>query len=361
MPEPMKLLHLTLEMRWGGGEKQLTRLTRECIAAGCETWIGCREGSRVHAHCQQNQLPFLLLRSGNMLSRAVEIKRLIREHAIELLHLHDSTSHTTGVVAHLIGAKIPMILTRRMNAPIRRNALSRFKYNYPGIQKIICVSEKTRHSLTPGIKSPCKLITIYGITDPLPGDPEAFLRDHPELTGKQLIGFAGSLTPVKNPELFIHTAALIRRRVSGVHFVMMGEGPLRSSLEALVEKLDMSGHFLFTGFRPDSLSVISALEVLLVTSQSEGIPNVILEAQALKIPVVATAVGGVPEIVQDGFTGWLAEPGHAESLAHAVEKIVSGKYQTAAVVNLAYQQLVRFSAGRCIQMHLNVYEEAIND
>ena len=132
------------------------------------------------------------------------------------------------------------------------------------------------------------------------------------------MGFVGRLTPQKAPLAFVALIARLRRTRPDVHGVIAGDGPLRAEVERAVDAHGLGAWCRVLGARDDVAAVLAALDVFVLTSVSEGFPFVVLEAMALERPVVATAVNGVPEIVEPGVTGVLVERADGEALARAV-------------------------------------------
>jgi glycosyltransferase involved in cell wall biosynthesis len=133
-----------------------------------------------------------------------------------------------------------------------------------------------------------------------------------------IIGYVGRLSQEKNPQLFVRAAARVHLQMPGARFVMVGDGPLRAELEAQARRLGVADVLAFAGERDDMPAVYPALDILALTSWHEGTPLVLLEAMACGVPVVATRVGGVPELVSVGATGLLVPEGDDGPLADAL-------------------------------------------
>jgi len=166
-----------------------------------------------------------------------------------------------------------------------------------------------------------KLVLVGSGTD-LPAidsaEPNRSVVDELGLDGRPVVGIVAKLSAVKGHEQFIRAAALLARERDD----MVGDGPRRQELERIVADLGLTGRVHFLGVRTDVLSLLKIMDVLALTSLSEGSPNVILEAMGAGLPVVATRVGGIPELVEEGRTGLLVEPGDDEDLAGAIAELV---------------------------------------
>ena len=143
--------------------------------------------------------------------------------------------------------------------------------------------------------------------------------------GYSVVGMVGRLEPVKGAQYFIEAALLVAKKISRIKFILVGEGTLRRKLEERVKEAGFAERFVFTGWRDDALDVASVFDVLVLPSLNEAVGIVLIEAQYIGIPVVATNVGGIPEIVRHNETGILVPPADPVALAQAVESLLTDK------------------------------------
>lgn len=133
-----------------------------------------------------------------------------------------------------------------------------------------------------------------------------------------LVGIVGRIVPIKNHALFLNAAQRVREDIPNAHFVIVGDGELRANVEAQVSALSLQEAVTFTGFLRDLRPVYADMDALVISSDNEGTPVSIIEALAAGVPVVSTAVGGVPDLLKQGAYGRLTPPGDAEALANAI-------------------------------------------
>jgi glycosyltransferase involved in cell wall biosynthesis len=191
--------------------------------------------------------------------------------------------------------------------------------------------------------------------------PPAELRQALSLAAQDfVIGTMGRLVPVKGLETFLKAARIIRGRTQNTKFVIAGDGPLKQTLQALARDHGLEQDVLFLGHRDDSYNVLATMDVLVLPSLSEGIPMVLLEALALARPVVASRVGGIPEVVEDRVTGWLVAAGSESELAEACMALMDD-YDLAEQLGLAGQQRVReqFSVRSMAEKVADVYRSLL--
>jgi glycosyltransferase involved in cell wall biosynthesis len=137
-----------------------------------------------------------------------------------------------------------------------------------------------------------------------------------------IVGSAGRLSPEKGFAVLVEAASIVTRSLPEVGFVHFGDGPLRATIERQIRDLGVEGQFVLAGFRDDLDRFLPHLDLSVLPSYTEGLPNVVLESYAAGVPVVATAVGGTPEAVADGVDGYLVPPGDPQALAARIVDVL---------------------------------------
>jgi glycosyltransferase involved in cell wall biosynthesis len=160
---------------------------------------------------------------------------------------------------------------------------------------------------------------------------------------------------------FISTAKLLIEEYRlDAHFVIIGDGPLRSDVEQWIEKSGISSYITMTGFRSDVPEILPELDVFLITSETEGLGTSILDAFACEVPVVATAAGGIPVIVHHKETGLLAPIKDYDSLAELVHQLAKDKSLQKHLVEGASQLLQRFTKESVAEQTKASYEALLS-
>ncbi|MBN1527371.1 MAG: glycosyltransferase family 4 protein [Candidatus Omnitrophica bacterium] len=157
------------------------------------------------------------------------------------------------------------------------------------------------------------------------GDPEKARRELNIEPDQSVVGMVGRLEAIKGPYYFVEAAYEVVKTFPRAKFVVVGEGSLRRSIEAGVEDLGLSGNFIFTGWRDDVPEVMRIFDIEVLPSLNEAVGIVLIEAQAAGVPVVATNVGGIPEIMKDKETGILVPPADSRALSGAIIALLSDK------------------------------------
>lgn len=176
--------------------------------------------------------------------------------------------------------------------------------------------------------------------------------------GCPVIGTVTRLEPQKANDRFLHAVARVARQMPNVMTVIAGDGPERQALEALAARLGLAERVLFLGWRTDAVELLGALDVFCMTSRWEGCPMVLLEAMAMRRPVVAADIGGVREIVVSEETGLLVPPGDPDAMARALLRLLADEGERArmgAAGRLRVEQ--RFSAPQMLAAYARLYRD----
>ena len=177
-----------------------------------------------------------------------------------------------------------------------------------------------------------------------------------------IVGMISRLEPVKGPQYLVEAAKAIIAKVPQVKFLILGEGSLRAKLTARCQELGMADKFIFTGWREDIPEILSLLDILVLPSLNEAVGRVLIEAGAAGIPVVATKVGGIPEIVKDGETGFLVPPQDADTLAKTIIVLLENEEKRKSLGEVAKKWIdEKFSADNMVTSVTNLYLEMVSD
>lgn len=175
----------------------------------------------------------------------------------------------------------------------------------------------------------------------------------------RIVVAAGRLSVEKGQDILIRAIAILRDEEPPVHVVLVGAGSQHGSLVTLAQKLGVSDRVHFGGFRNDVLACLAAADLVVNPSHTEGMPNVVLEAMSIGAPVLATAVGGVPEILEDGVTGWLVPPGSPGKMAEVIRNVLRSSHwrgEAGRAARLAVTS--RYTFQRQAEAWLRVYESS---
>lgn len=260
-------------------------------------------------------------------------RQIVHDHPVDILHSH---RYKENILAAMIKrrTRVRALVQTVHGVQERMSGLKSLKVRAYGqlnrfvsrryFELILPVSEDIRRHLET-IYPAGKLQTVHNAIDVAGVRTQkaaTTVRRELEIADDAIVfGSVGRLAAIKGFEVFMRVAKDVAARQPGVRFVLVGDGPERRSLEELRQSLGLRETVVMTGFRDNILDVMNSFDVLLMTSWHEGIPVALLEAMALGKPTVATAVGGVGEVIADGVSGVLAPAGDVARLAEACAKL----------------------------------------
>jgi glycosyltransferase involved in cell wall biosynthesis len=242
-----------------------------------------------------------------------------------LLHVNSSRdSWIGGLAARLVSPRVKVVRSRHISTPLNRNLTTRWLYRRLMDFVIVTGGELTRRGLIErdGLEPDRVAAFPIGIdVDQFkPGRPDRDLRIELKLPPEhRLVGLISYLRSYKGHEYFIEAAARVLPRAKDVTFLIVGEGPEEARLRNMVASMGLSPQVRILGFRDDLLNVFRSLDLFVIPSvEGDTIPQVLMQALAMGLPVVSTTVGSIPDVVQDGRTGFVVPPRNADALAERI-------------------------------------------
>ncbi|AGA26781.1 glycosyltransferase [Singulisphaera acidiphila] len=319
--------HLTASPFFGGPERQMIGLATSLPADVRSVFLAFTEGGRARPFLEalsSEGVEALELRENKPHYRAAvhEVARQLVRIGADVLCCHGYKPDILGWLAAR-QAGIPVIAVSRgwtaATVKVRFNeGLDRLCLR--GMDRVVCVSEGQAVKVRCAGVSTDRVIVIrnairaarFDSADPADG---VWLRGLFPTPPSRVVGAAGRLSPEKGFGVLVEAARRVVRENSDVGFVIFGDGPLHADLERQIGESGLADRFLLAGFRDDLDRIIPHFDLFTLPSFTEGLPNVALEASAASVPVVATAVGGTPEVIEEGVNGRLVPPGDAAALA----------------------------------------------
>jgi glycosyltransferase involved in cell wall biosynthesis len=358
------VVHVSTALTWRGGEQQLLYLAERVGAAGVPQFVVCRAGSRVERVCRERGVPVAALagRTGLDPLFARTLARAAARERAAVVHAHDAHAHASATLAVcLFGLAAPVVVDRRVDFPVGRGPFSRWKYEHRRVRRILCASGAIADIVRRGIRDHGRVCVVHdGI------DLARFERRHVDGRLRReyrvpstvpIVGNVAALVDHKDLFTFVDTASLLTEGGLDARFFIIGEGPRRERLLEYVREKGLDGRVFLTGFRDDVPNVLPELDVFLFTSSQEGLGSSILDAYACRVPVIATAAGGVPEVVSDAETGLLAPVRDAAALAERVQRLLGSPALRARIVEGGAARVANFTADRMAERTLAIYRE----
>ena len=334
------VIHLTASPFFGGPERQMLGLARELVGQVRTVFLSFREEGRCEAFLQKArrqgfEARGLIHDTPSFRGAICELADEFRREQADILCVHGYKAGLLGRIAAR-RAGLPVVAVSRgwtYECPRVRFYELLDRINLRWMDRVVCVSHGQAAKVRKAGVPQRKVVVIPNAIDLARfATPDQAARA--ELEGlfprpvRRIVGAAGRLSPEKGFLDLIDAAAMVCGRDPEVGFVLFGEGVLRADLTERINDWRLAEKFLLAGFRPDLDRLLPALDLLVQSSYTEGMPNVILEACAAGVPVVATAVGGTPEILGNDLASQLvpAENPHAmgrhilETLADEVRR-----------------------------------------
>ena len=359
MPQPRHVAHLHTRMEWGGGEYQVAHLVRALQASGAATTLWATRGGLLMSHAIEHELPAHVLPNLWWLPLGeTPLCRQLARDGVDLLHCHDSRALSLGIsIRKRLG--VPLILARRVASPLRSNPLSRAKYSPRHVDAVIAISETVREVFCrSGFPEERVFVVPSGLDlaalDRLVRD-ESFRR--PFGTGQVIAGI-GKLAPKKNWPFLIRTAASVAAAGIEAQWLLVGDGPDLSKLEAMARDLGVASRVHFMGFRSDAAQILKNCDLLFFPSIREGASVTVRQAMVLGIPVVAVDAAGTAESL-DGH-GWLISSDDVDGATRAVVEALTDAVKREAICRAArHSARDRFAFERTLQGTLEVYASVL--
>lgn len=330
----MLIAHLLASPFYGGPERQVLALARELPGSCSSIFLSFGEGGRAReflAEAHAAGFEAIELRAN-----WPHVLRVAREVAGELRSRQASILCTSGYKPDILGlpaarlAGIPAVAIAhgwtgatwkvRLNEALDRRLLRHF-------DAVVSVSQSQANAVRRARVAPDKIVTIPNTISPQ-GRYAATKWHRAGVEGlwprppRWLIGAAGRLSPEKGFEVLIDAAAILMAAHPETGVVIFGDGPLRSQLQHRIDRLHLDPHIVLAGHRQDLDQLLPNLDVLVIPSHTEGLPVILLEALRSGLPVVATSVGGIPEVLVDGEHGLLVPAGDKAALAAGISRLL---------------------------------------
>ncbi|WMW66237.1 glycosyltransferase family 4 protein [Nitratidesulfovibrio liaohensis] len=286
--------------------------------------------------------------------------RIVRESGCAMLESHGYKSHVVCACLHLLTGLPWVAFVHGWTAESWKIRAYRVldQLVLPLATRVVAVSESLGNQLWAGARR--RMVVIPNAADPeeFDGTPGRNIRKECGIPEDAVVaGVVGRLSPEKGQLHFLRALALARGRQPALQGILAGDGPDAMSLREEARRLGLNGSVHFLGHVGEPLSVYRALDMVVLPSLSEGMPLAALEAMMCSLPVVATRVGGVPEVVQDGRTGALVPAADAERLAEAVTGLADDPALRARYGEAGRERVMEcFTPGRRAERIVHLYQ-----
>jgi glycosyltransferase involved in cell wall biosynthesis len=327
--DPVRVAFLIDRLGIGGTEIQLLALIRHLDRTRVKPHLILLDGQDATsaalrpADCPVLALGVTALCSPRGVRQLGHLARYLKQQRIEVVQTYFLDSTYFGVLAaELAGARAVIRVRNNTNYWMTPGHRLLGRLINPLVSLTVCNCEAGREAVLRDERPDASAVVVVenGV------DLDRF--DHippvdPTQGRPRRVGMVANLRPVKGIDILIRAAALVVQEDPGVEFVVVGEGPQRRELERLVGELGLTGRFHLPGIWDDIPAFLATLDIAVLTSRAEGMPNAVLEYMAAGRPVVASAVGAIPHLIDPERSGVVVPPGDPESLATGLKRLLS--------------------------------------
>lgn len=288
----------------------------------------------------------------------LRLRALLRARRVRLVHTHSSVdSWIAGVAARSLRRGV--VRSRHVTIPVSRARAVVYRL----ADRVITSGEAVKAVLVSAGVAADKIVPIAPGIDPLRFHPDvsgAAVRAELGLTGP-VIGLVANLRGSKGHRFFLEAAREVRHHVAAARFLIVGDGVAFADIRRRVQELALDDAVIMTGFRKDVPEIMAALDVLVLPSiKSEASSQVIPQALAVGTPVVATTVGGSPELITDGVTGCLVPPADAAALAQGILSLLRDPARAGAMARRGAELVrARYTMDAAMARTVAVYDEVL--
>jgi len=379
------VLHVITRLDFGGSSQQVLQLADTIRAHGYDSVIV--SGRTVNPHIDlalyQSRTGVRIIeldslrREPNPVLDAVSLIKLyglIRQLRPDIVHTNCSKAGIVGRLAAVLAGERAVVHTTHGHLfygyygdLVTRLIILTERFFAPLAKRIVLLTEKSiEEHVARGVARRDKFVAISpGIDLTAYRQDAEYRRNFREKHGieaeAKVIGWAGRLTQIKSPRTFLEAAAIVADQAPDTVFAVLGEGELLEDLRIQVRKLGLEGKIVFLGKTETIPRFMASIDLFTLTSSNEGLGIVLLEAMASGVPVVATAVGGVPEVLDGGRTGLLVRSGDSLSLARCMLTILGNSHYCQELAAKGLKRSLLYTEERTLEKYLGLYGEILSN
>jgi len=366
-------LHAVLLTKYLNNEDYESLIVSGCLSEGEGDMSYLLDGSAT-THITVNTMTREIA-IGDDIRAVVELYKIFRREKPDIVHTNMAKAGMVGRAAAYL-ARVPIII-HTFHGHVFSGYFSSLKTNiFLLIERLLALISTKIVVISNEIKR--EICSIYRITSkkkvtviplgfeltelqPLDQYKGYFRKKFSIPDDSPIIGIVGRITGIKNHNLFVDIAKLIFNQNANVHFLVIGDGDLRDELEKCVVSEKMSDHFHFTGWVKETAKIYADLDIMVLTSKNEGTPVTVIEAMHYKIPVVCSEVGGLPDIVSDGNTGFLVKSFNPEDFVPIITKLLDDRSLCRTIGNEGHQSVnQQFTLSRLINDITGLYHQLLD-
>jgi len=348
------------EKTFRGGQRQVLYLLEGLSKRGLDNFLFCPGKSPLFERAEKvRKIPAPMLCEFDIFS-AYKIAKVINRENPDILHCHSAHALSIGLIAKKMASRKPaLIASRRVIFPLR------CRRKYIMADTIIAISKAVKKTLEESGVPATKIEIVYSgikIKSPVADGASVFARERLGIKKDVLtVGVIGALTKEKGHNIIIRAVEDVLRRGLKLQLVIAGSGHLETELKQYAAERGIAASILFTGFRNDIVELLPAFDIVVNAAESEGLGTSILDAMASGCAVIASDIGGIPEIIENSVNGFLFKAGDDAALAGKIIKLASDDGLRKTFSGKGRKTAEKFSAGKTAEGTLAVYGEVLNE
>lgn len=360
----MNIAYITESTGTSGGTEQLILLIKGLKNKGHNISLICQPKSEIINRLANTgiKIKTIKMRQDYDVLSAINLRKFLKDEKIELLHSHHSRAHAIGLLATLGLKNVKFVVTRQVVFNLRKNIFSQLKYKSERINKYIAISEAVKKKLLNYGIDNAKIEVIYNSTDTIKFNPNVESNVRKELgipDNLFVCCLVSNYSYYKGHTFFLEAIPEITKNFPEAKFLIAGV--IINDLKDIARNLNIANNIFFLGFRRDIPQILKASNLLVCPSIEEGLGVAIIEAMAMELPVVATNVGGISELVQNKLSGILIESKNAKALSDAIIYMIKNPEDAKKMGKKGRELVVKnFSFETMISKHEKLYAELLN-
>ncbi len=364
MPKPT-IIHIDTEMSWRGGQRQATYLYEGLLDRGFETIFFAKHNSEISKYMKNKNIKVQELSFANELDiiSAYKLAKFAKKGNYNILVCHNAHSVTIALLAKIFYSKLKIIVVRRVIFSIKNGIISKYKYHNKLINRFVAISNAINNVLEKSNINKQKIDLIYDGIDLKRFDNFKNNNLEKELNpyNRLVVGTTSAIDKAKDFPTFLEAIKIILQSRKDVLFVIVGDGAERDNIQQEAENENISQYIHFAGFQENIGDYLNMFAIFTLFSKSEGLGTSILDAMSVGLPIVATNIGGIPEVVEHNSNGLLVNKSDPNELATAILELLNNEEKRNIFGQNSLEKAKNFDIKLTIDKYIQLFDDLLDE